>query len=700
MIENQDREVAVRSRPPSGLLGRRDECDVLDRLVEAVRAGQSRAAVLCGEPGVGKSALLDYLVGRALGCRVARIVAVQSEMELALAGVHQLCAPMLDRDKALPRPQREALRIALGLSSGPAPDRFLVGLALLGLMAEVARERPLVCVVDDAQWLDGASAQTLAFVARRLGVESLAVVFASRWLPDMLAGLPELVVGGLHREDARALLDSVLSGPMDERVRDRIVAETRGNPLALRELPRGLTYAEPAGGFGLPHARTEQTERICQRQLAPLDPDTRRLLLVGAAEPLGDPVLLWRAAERLGIGVQAAAPAEAAGLFEVGAQARFRDPLLRSTIYRMAAPEDRRGAHRVLAEVTDPNTDPDRRAWHAAQAAARPDENIAGELESSAGRARALGGLGAAAAFLERAAELTVEPARRAKRALAAAQTRQQAGSVDAALRLLAVAEAGGLDELDRALAELLRAQLASTVNPSCETLPLLLRAAQQLEPLDSDLARDTYLEALWAAWLAGGARATEVAEAARNARPVSEPSRAVDLLLDGLATRFADGDLHAVPIIKHALRTFRSPDHPQEEEGLHGLWLACILAAHLWDEQAWEALASRQTRLAREAGALAALPLALNASIAVHACLGELRTAGSLAEELEAIIDATRIQLAPYGPLVLAAWRGRDPEAAELFKATNNEALRRGESVGTTAVQWASALLYHSLGR
>jgi hypothetical protein len=404
---------------------------VLDQLIEAVRAGEGRALVMRGEPGVGKTALLDYLAEHASGCRVAHASAVESEMELAYAGVHQLLTPMLDRLERLPGPQREALRTAFGLSSGPAPDRFLVGLATLSLLADVAEEHPLVCLVEDEQWLDRASAQVLGFVARRLVAESVGLVFAARVPSDELAGLPELVIEGLGEADARALLEAALTGPLDARVRDRLVAETGGNPLALLELPQGLTPAELAGGFALPDAMPlpGRIEASFRRRLEALPEETRSLLLVAAAEPVGDPVLVWRAAERLGIGTQAATPAAEAGLLEVGARVRFWHPLVRSAAYRAASLQERQEMHRALAEVTDPELDPDRRAWHWAHAAPGPDEDVAAELERSAGRAQGRGGLAAAAAFLQRSVALTRDPARRTERALAAAQASLQAGA-------------------------------------------------------------------------------------------------------------------------------------------------------------------------------------------------------------------------------------------------------------------------------
>src|SRR5215469_7834128 len=395
----------------AALTDRFSECDVLDRVTEAVRSGESRALVVCGDPGVGKSVLLEYLAGRAsgAGCRVARATGVQSEMELAFAGLHQLCGPMLSGAELLPVPQREALRTAFGISAGPPPDRFLVGLAVLSLLTGVAGERPLICVIDDGQWLDLASVQALGFVARRPGAEP--------------AGLPELAVGGLGDEDARALLASALAGPLDARVADLIVAETRGNPLALLELPRGLSAAELAGGFGLPGAAplAGRIEDSFARQLGTLPGQARRLLQLAAADPSGDRALVWRAARRLGIPVQAAALATEAGLAEFGTRVRFRHPLARSAAYRSAPFADRQEMHAALAEVTDPVADPDRRAWHQAQAAAGPDEEVAIELERSAGRAQARGGLAAAAAFLERSVLLTADPTRHAERALAAA---------------------------------------------------------------------------------------------------------------------------------------------------------------------------------------------------------------------------------------------------------------------------------------
>ena len=482
---------------------------MLDQLIRSVRAGESRVLLVHGDPGVGKTALLDYLAGRAsgAGCRVARVAGVQSEMELAFAGLHQLCAPMLNSDGRLPVPQRDALRAAFGLAPGPPPDRFFVGLAVLTVLSGVAGDRPLICVVDDEQWLDRGSAQALGFVARRLATGTLTtspvgLVFATREPGEALTGLPELAVEGLRDDHARELLESALAGPLDARVRDLIIAETRGNPLALLELPRGLAPAELAGGFGLPGAAplTGRIEDSCRRQMDALPNQTRRLLRLAAADPSGDRALVWRAAGLLSIPVQAGAPAVEAGLVEFAGRVRFRHPLVRSAVYRSASFSDRQQMHAALAEVTDLRADPDRRAWHRAQAAPGPDEDVAAELERSAGRAQARGGLAAAAAFLGRSVALTVDPARHAERILAAVQANLQAGAFGKALELLATAETGPLDDFASARVDLLRGQIVFASGPGSDAPALLLKAAKRLEPLNVDLARETYLSA----WMAG----------------------------------------------------------------------------------------------------------------------------------------------------------------------------------------------------
>jgi DNA-binding CsgD family transcriptional regulator len=684
------------------LRGRRSECEVLDRLLERVRAGRSGALVVRGEAGVGKTALLQYAVESASDLRIARGVGMESEMELAFASLHQLCAPMLDRLERLPGPQRDALSTTFGLKAGPAPDRFFVGLAVLSLLSEAAQERPLVCVVDDAQWLDRASAQALAFVARRLMAESMVLLFSAREPGEEFRGLPELVVEGLRNGDARELLGSVVRGSLDERVRDRIVAETRGNPLALLELPRGLSPAQLAGGFGSPGALSlsSRIEEKFLRLLAELPEETQRLLVLAAAEPAGDPTLLWHAAGRLGIGSAALASAETAGLLNVGARVRFRHPLVRSAVYGAASASERQAVHEALAKVTDPDTDPDRRAWHRAQAAPGPDEEVAAELELSAARARRRGGVAAEAAFLERASELTIDPPRRARRALAAARAKHLAGAPDAALELLLTAEAGPLDELGLARVDMLRAQVAYAENRGSDAPALLLRAARRLEPLDLSSAQATYLEALavLSGSLASSVGVVEVAQAALAA-PRLDPPSVSDLLLAGLATRFIRGYAASAPMLKRALAAFASEDSSGEET-LQWLWVAALAAVHLWDDRMWEVVATRWLQLTRDTGVISLLPLALNGRIAAYTFAGELATAAALTEEIDAVIEATGSQVPPFGALILAAWRGRETEITEVIETISKEVPSRGEAYAASNTEWARAMLYNGLGR
>ena len=695
----------VAGSPGERLLGRQRERAVLERLLEAARGGRGGVLVLHGEPGVGKTALLEYAVEVARDLRVARIAGVEGEMELAFAALQQLCAPTLGLAEHLPQPQRDALAVAFGKSAGDAPNPFLVGLAVLGLLSEAAEERPLLCLVDDAQWLDRASARALAFVARRLLAEKIALVFAAREPPDALARLPELRVEVLGRRDARALLESVLPGRLDERVLERIVAETRGNPLALLELPRGLTPGQLAGGFGLPGALplSARIEESFVRRLARLPRDARRLSLVAAADPTGDPALVWRAAQRLGIPEPAARAVESAGLLTLGTGVLFRHPLARSAVYRASGPDERSEAHRALAEATDPESDPDRRAWHRAQAAAVPDEEVAAELERSAARAQARGGFAAGAAFLERASALTLDPARRAGRALEAAQAKEQAGALDEALRLIASAEAGPLDEFQKARVDVLRARISFATDRGSEAPRLLLRAAKRLEPLDARLAREIYLDALNAALfagrLAGPADARQVAAAARAAPPAAHP-RAADLLLDGLALLIAEGPAAGAPVLRNALTAFHD-DEIGSEAGLRWLWLAGRAAGFIWDYEGWDSLTTNQVRAARAVGALAHLPLAFSTRVGVHIFAGEMRAAAALVEESDALAEATDGRIVPrYGALAVAAFRGREDEVTRLVRASTQDFTARGEGMGLTVSQWVTAALYNGLGR
>jgi DNA-binding CsgD family transcriptional regulator len=687
------------------LLDRLAERAALGGLLDAARAGQSGALVLRGDPGVGKTALLDYAIESAAGLRVARVAGVESEMELPFAAIQQLCAPMLDGLERLPDPQRDALAVAFGLRAGAAPDRYLVGLAALNLLSEVAEQEPLLCVIDDAQWLDQASAQALGFVARRLFAEPVAMMIATREPGKEFGRLPELLVEGLRDSDARELLSSVIRGPLDERVLDRIVAETRGNPLALLELPRGRTPAELAGGFGLREAPELSVwiEDSFLRRFEALPAATQRLLLVAAAELTGEPALVLRAAKRLGTGAEACAAAEADGLLTIRERVTFRHPLVRSAVYWAAAPAERRAVHQALADATDPLADPDRRAWHRAQATLGPDEEVAAELEHSAGRAQARGGCAAAAAFLERSAALTLDPARRAERALAAAQVKYEAGAFDTALALLASAAAAGpLNKLQRARADLLRGQIAFASSRGSDAPPLLLKAARQFEPLDPSLARDTYLDALAAATFAGrlalGGGIRAVAEAARAAPPSPEPARPHDLLLDGLALLITEGHAAGAPALRQAVSAFRGAD--TREYGLRWLWLAWYAASLIWDYESWDVLSARHVRLARDAGALTALPIAFNTRAGVHLLAGRFTEADWMEAEAESVTEVIGSSIAPYGALSLAAFRGREADVSHLAEITIKDVERRGEGEALTFVHWARAVLDSSLGR
>jgi DNA-binding CsgD family transcriptional regulator len=671
-----------------------------------VRAGESRAVVVSGQAGVGKTALLDYVAEQASGCRVVRVAGVQSEMELPFAAVHQVCAPVLGSLQRLPTPQGDALRTAFGMMAGLAPDRFLVGLAVLGLLAEVAEQQPLVCVVDDEQWLDRSSAQVLGFVARRLVAESVGLVFAARIPSSDLAGLPGLVVEGLPAEDARVLLDAALVGPLDTGVRDRVVAETRGNPLALLELPRGLTPQELAGGFGFLDAVRLSggveggIEESFRRRIEVLPEETCRLLLIAAAEPVGDPALVWGAAALLGIGAEAAEPAVEAGLVEFAGRVRFRHPLVRSVIYASASSAQKRQVHGALALVTDAQQDPDRRAWHRAHAVAGPDKDVAAELERSAARAQARGGLAAAAAFLGRATMLTLDPTQRAERALAAASAHVQAGAFDAAREMISIAEAQSLNDFQDARIDVIRAELAFVESRGGDAPALLLKAAQRLEPIDVDLCRATYLRALLPCiafgQLALGGEVQEVARAAAAA-PRPRRVRAPDLFLDGLAALCNNGYDAAVPLLRRALDVFGTDLSPEEELRWH--LLAWLVANFLWEDHRLKPLTDRYVALARGLGALSELPLALTSKVTMLAYAGELAGASPMIGELQAAQEATGISLPPYAALVVAARRGRYAEAAALIEDTTRQMRERGEGRAIVFADWASALLNNGLG-
>jgi DNA-binding CsgD family transcriptional regulator len=688
------------------LAGRGTECARVDQLLAEARLGKSAALVLRGEAGIGKSALLEYAAERAEDCRIIRATGVEWEMELPFAGLHQLCVGLLEGTAGLPAPQGEALATAFGLRPGAQPDRFLVALAVLSLLSDAAEERPVACLVDDVQWLDRSSVQVLAFVARRLAAESVLLLFAEREPSQLeeLAGLPDLRVGRLADASARELLASVITTPLDERVRGRILAETHGNPLALLELPREFSADGFAGGFGLPDdgSLPGRIQASFRWRVQRLSNETRRLLLVAAAEPTGDPAILVRASDEIGVSIYELSPAEADGLLQLGTQVTFRHPLLRSAIYRAAASDERRAAHQALAAATDPRVDPDRRVWHRAHAIVEPDEGVALELEQSAERARARGGLAAAAAFLERSATLTPDPPRRARRTLEAAASKQLAGASQEALSLLAKARAGPLDALDHARVKLLHGQIEVDLSRGAAALPLLFDAARQLEGLDACLSRDAYLAALRAASVAGrlGPGMAEVAHAALEAPRIPDEPRAVDRLVDGLAIRFTDGYAAGVPVLKRALTALRK-EGESEGVSVRWPWFARRVAAELFADDTWRYLATRSVQVARQNGALAVLPLALNHLAHVRCLEGDLDGASALLDEADGIAVATGTEPLVFGRLPLAGLRGIEAEAVVLFEAAVPAAIARGgEGVVLTFSEHARAVLYNGLAR
>ncbi|WP_436528964.1 AAA family ATPase [Actinoplanes sp. HUAS TT8] len=765
-----------------GLRGRARERDQLERLIRDVRSGQSRVLVLRGEAGTGKSALLDYLVDQAPATRVVRAAGVEPETELAYSALQQLVAPLLPHLDRLPEPQRVALSTAFGLSAGQPPEALLIGLAVLGLLAEAAVEQPLVVVVDDAQWLDRMSEVILTFVARRLDAESVALVFAARTPADdaLLTGLPELRIEGLPEADARALLETVLPGLVDARIRDRIVAETRGNPLALLELPREM---DPAFGFGIPAASAAghtsvaghvtaaghisaaghasvagQVEDGFKRRIAALPDDSRTLLLAAAVEPVGNVPLLWRAAELLGVSPAAAGPAEAAGLVEIGARVRFRHPLARSAAWHGADPAALRAVHQALAEVTDAIEDPDRRAWHRGHAAIGPDAAVAEELENSAGRALARGGRAAAAAFLERAAELTPEPGRRASRLLAAAQARLASGAAAMVPGLLAAVEQEPLDPIQQATVERLRARIAFVLNTGREIVPPLLAAAGRLESLDPAAARETYLSAVGAAINAGrlgGDDLQRAVDAAAGSLPasllalsppdvaasspdvaasspgVAAPSSNLAASSPGVAAS-ADSVAASLPAVAGLAGTAAAPGGEVEPAGLllaalivwarNGLaaavpsfhralaavppdneldllWLTGMLIHEVWDDEAFQDRTEQAVTFARAAGALSRLPSALTFRSTALIYAGRFADASDLIDEAAALARATGPAPHPASGSILAAYRGRTEEALSLIGELSRDARAGGVGWLLGVAGYSKAILHNGHG-
>jgi DNA-binding CsgD family transcriptional regulator len=659
--------------------------------------------VLRGESGAGKTALLTYLAGRAPAGRVVRTAGVEIESEIPYSALQQMCAPLLGHLDQLPAAQRAALATAFGLSGGEPPGQLVVGLAVLGLLAEAAADEPLVCLVDDVEWLDGLSAAVFAFVARRLDAESVALLFAvstsaavtAQVNDGLLAGLPEVRVEGLGDDDARALLDSVLTGPVDPDVRDRIVAETRGNPLALLELPRGLSSAELVFGFARA-GNAEQASRIeegFRQRIMALPDDTRQLLLTAAVEPAGDGALLLRALERLGVGPEAASSAEIDDLVEIGAQVRFRHPLVRTAAWRSADATAVREVHRALAEVIDPGREPDRRAWHRAQAVVATDEETAEELTCAADRALDRGGHAAVAALLELAAELSAEPTARAARLLAAADAYLTAGVPTRVPQLLDIAGISPLDQIRQAHAERLRAQAAFALTHSRAAEPRLLAAARRLADLDAAAARETYLAAVGVALHTGHLASEELRVAAADARALPRGLDASGLLLTGLTTWALDGHTAAVPELRRALRAL------SQDDDLRLLWLAAPASQVVWDEESWYRLSERAITHARRTGALSLLPAALSYQAGALILAGRLADAAGLCDEIDVLARMTGLATFAPAALTLAAVRGREAEATELIGLAVRDADTYGDGRLRAAADVAGALLYNGLG-
>ena len=637
------------------------------------------------------------------------IAGTESEGELAYAGLHQLCLPFVGRVDALAEPQREGLQVAFGIADGKVPGRVVVGLATLSLLADVAGERPLVCIVDDAQWLDEASKEVLGFVARRLAAESLALVFGVRDSEESakdgpFGNLPLLRLGGLSYEDGRALLATVVPGRLDPAIGKRIVAETGGNPLALVELPRGMNPAELAAGFGLPvgAAVAAGLESHYAGRVGRLPEPTQQFMLLAASDGVGHASIVWRAADVLGIARDAAEPAVAEGLFEAGAQMQFRHPLVRSAVYNAASPENRRRAHEALAWAIDPEAEPDRRAWHRANACSGPDDEVASELARSAGRAQARGGYAAAAALLERSASLTTVSTTRVARRLEAVRCHFRAGAFETALRLLAVAESETSDESDHARIGLLYAQVASSFDAGGDAPYRLVQAAKRLEPFDAELASRTYSDAWVASMFAGhlasqGGSLLEVSQAARVSDRSNGPRPPFDKLSSAMFELVTRGRGEAEPTLRSALEDVRTSDLPTEI-WLHDAVMGVVAAAAVWDMDAWEDIATRQVELARDLGALAGLPTALSGLAMVATWRGEFDRAAALTTQAAAVADATGSRLAPYGAMLLAAYRGRADEATALIDLTTDDSYRRGEGLGVDLARWASAVLHNGL--
>ncbi|MYW90776.1 AAA family ATPase [Amycolatopsis rubida] len=655
------------------LVGRLDELARIARLTGAAARGEGGALLVLGGAGAGKSVFVNAAVDGLDDWLVLRATGTEFESDIPYAGVHQLCAPVLDRRADLPEPQRRALEAVFGLSAGPgsaAPvDVMLAGLAVLGLLADAAGDRPVCCVVDDSQWLDSASMQVLTFVARRIAAEPVAALFVAREAGSVpgLARLPQLSLPRLGDPAAAALLRATARAGLDEEIVERIVAEADGNPLALVEFardagPLGLGAAEHAG------PRDDVVELLVERYVGRLDRlprSARSVVELAAAEPVGDVGLLRRAATGLGLDAADLAVAEDAGLVVLGPRLRFRHPLVRSAAYGGTSPATRRVVHAALAEATDAGSDPDRRAWHRAHAVVDVDEDVAAELEASADRAVVRGGHAAAAAMLQRAAHITPETRRRTQRLLLAARGMLRAGELAAARDLIEQAERRTTDPADRAQVRLLRASSEYLTARSTEAAAALTEAA---DDLDVDAARETYLEAFSSSMIfeRRPGRLRGLARSMRARAPDREPPRPVDLLLDAELDQILLPVGQVIPAMRRAVAAFAEA---AAAETTSPWWLdfACMMALDLCDSEAMSALSSRQVELARRQGAVPVLAQALRMHAIAQAALGRFDAAEAAVEEGLAIDEATGVISLGYAELILFAWRGDSVRYDEL---------------------------------
>ena len=697
------------ARPPTlfgrlTLYGRAPECEALGQLIANVQAGRSRVLVVRGQDGIGKTALLDHLETRGSECQIVRLDGIESEATCAFAALHRLCVALHGRPEQLPAPQRNALESAFGLRDCAAPDGFLTGMAVLGLLADACVGRPLICVIDDAQWLDSESAHALGLAARRLKALPAALVIAVREPSGGrdFAGIPDLPLEPLHDQDARALLDARLFGPMDPAVRDRVLAEARGNPRRLLASAGRQTAEELGGGFGLPSLEAASAPEAggLLRALDALPRAVRRLLLIAAAEPTGSPALVWRAADLLDVarGPQTAA---AGAIADFGAFIRFRHVVGRSVAYWSASSGERREVHAALAAGIDPDADAWSHAWHRALASPAPDESVAAAIERSANGVRSRGGLQADAIFRDHAVELTPGSEHRARRALAAARVKHLSGAAESASRLLAIARAGPLDEPGHRRADMLEARLASQESYARGATRLTL-AARHLETVDPALAREGYRDALHAVLVAGRLAGEEglrgVAAAVLARRRTLDPPICADLV-DAMAFLIARGPAAGAPQVRQALKVMT--DAIGVTEVSRGeLLLGCRAARDLWDHATWSKLSEQLIEQARRAGALRVLPVALHDAVVARVVAGDFVGAAKKAGQAEAAVKASGAPVGPYGTLALAAWSGAHEEVERLTSAATAGLLERDEGRWISAAGWAAAVVGNSMGR